>query len=70
MAHSQPSFHFADVRGLSVHLCGCVCDYTSECGSVFLRSRVNYTGHDVKGRSLVGENTAEFTQQLPWRQRC
>lgn len=37
---------------------------------VFLRSRVNYTGHDVKGRSLVGENTAEFTQQLPWRQHC
>lgn len=34
MAHSQPSFHFADVRGLSVHLCGCVCDYASECGSV------------------------------------
>lgn len=25
MAHSQPSFHFANARGLSAHLCGCVC---------------------------------------------
>lgn len=37
---------------------------------VFLRSRVNYIGHDVKGRSLVGENTGSSMQQLPWRQHC
>lgn len=73
---AQLSLHGVNVHGLYLHVGSrvwgvCVCDYTSECAfvCVFLRSRVNYTGHDVKGRSLVGENTASSTQQLPWRQR-
>lgn len=54
-------------RGLT---CVCRCAWVSIQMCVFLRSRVNYIGHDVKGRSLVSEITAGSTQQLPWRQRC
>ncbi len=80
-SHSTPaqlSLHSVNVHGLYVHVGSCVCVWGGVCVwlyiwmclcvCVFLRSRVNYIGHDVKGRSLVGENTASSTQQLPWRQ--
>lgn len=35
-------------------MCVCMCDRTSECASVCVK-KVNYIGHDVKGKFLVGE---------------
>ena len=60
---AQLSRHGVKVHGLmctSAHVCvsgrggrGGVIKHLNVPLCVFLRSRVNYTGHDVKGRSLV-----------------
>lgn len=67
---AQLSLYSVSVHALHVHVGVdlCVILHLNVPLCVFLRSRVNYTGHDVKGRSLVGENTAGSTQLLPWRQ--
>lgn len=60
----QLSLLSVSVHGQHVHVgshvleCVCVIIDLNVPLCVFLRSRVNYIGHDVKGRSLVGENTA------------